>query len=242
MPFTAPTTNLKGYRIQLTALHAFAGAPKGTTHPWENLSIDVIDGSDDSSTLLQGLVRFRRDRRTASRRLPIAFDAHACVNRSLRQPLLEGLLGAAPARCVTATPLKIFGGGFTPIPPHYGHRLASCAPCALPLRGRLRGDGDAQLVLGRVVVNTQRQPGSITANAHLGAGLFRRPLAGVARSMPRAPLWMLVPRSWAIPFMVTPRAGSSSATCLMPAASASAARESFGTGSDQYPRKRWLWA
>jgi len=109
------------------------------------------------------------------------------------------------------------------------------------------GDGDRNMVLAGVVsVNPATRPGSITANAHRGAGLF--PAAGGGGALDAtsaAGMWW--PRSWAFPCLCSPHGLGilRAKPALMPGRDQPlCGGESFGTGSGPYPRKTgWtFWA
>jgi phosphoglucomutase len=92
------------------------------------------------------------------------------------------------------------------------------------------GDGDRNMIVGRgAYVTPSDSLAVIAANAHLAPG-YAGGLKGVARSMPTSRAVDRVAEALGSTATRRPRAGSSSATCWMPAASTLCGEESAAPG------------
>ena len=99
------------------------------------------------------------------------------------------------------------------------------------------------MILGRhFFVTPSDSLAVLAANATLRAGLRRAAWRAWRARCPPARRSTAWPRRWASPATRHPPAGSSSATCSMPAWSRCAARRAAGTGSDHVREKDGLWA
>ena len=105
------------------------------------------------------------------------------------------------------------------------------------------GDGDRNMILGRgIYVTPSDSLAILAANAHLAPGYAARPRRGRALDADlAAPPTGSRRRSASAATRRRP-AGSSSATCSMPARSTLCGEESFGTGSNHVREKDGLWA
>jgi phosphomannomutase len=173
------------------------------------------------------------------------FDAMHAVTGPYAVEILENRLGAEPGTVMNGTPLPDFGGG------HPDPNLVWASPRpggADPRRRRADfgaasdGDGDRNMILGRdFFVTPSDSLAVLAANAHLAPG-YKAASPGSPAPCPPARPPTAWPRPWASSATRRPPAGSSSATCWMPASVTLCGEESFGTGSDHVREKDGLWA
>ena len=105
------------------------------------------------------------------------------------------------------------------------------------------GDGDRNMILGRgIYVTPSDSLAILAANAHLAPGYAAGLVGDRALDADLAARPIGSRRRSASPATRRRPAGSSSATCSMPARSRLCGEESFGTGSSHVREKDGLWA
>ena len=172
------------------------------------------------------LFDFERIAALFERGFRIRYDAMSAITGPYARAILEQRLGAPPGSVLNGEPLEDFGGHHPdPNPAHAKELMATMmAPDAPDFGAASDGDGDRNMILGRgIYVTPSDSLAILAANAHLAPG-YASGLAGSrARCRPRRRPTGSRRRS-ASPATRRRPAGSSSATCSMPARSPCAAR------------------
>ena len=191
------------------------------------MTVEVLDPVADYQALMATLFDFDAIRAMFAGGFTMRFDAMHAVTGPYAHAILEGELGAPAGTVVNGTPLPDFGGHHPdPNLVHakelYDLMMSTAAPRLRRRLGRRRRPQPDHRP--RHLRHAVRQPGHARRQRAPRPGLpATASRASPARCRPAAPPtgW---PRSWASPPSRPPRAGSSSATCSMPAWPRSAAR------------------
>ncbi len=208
------------------------------------MAVEVIDGIEDYTTLMQRIFDFDRIETLIKNDFPIIFDALHAVTGPYAKRILEGLLGASTGTVRNGIPLEDFGGGHPDPNLTYAHELASllldsnkyCFGAACD------GDGDRNMILGKgCFVNPSDSLAVLTANAHL-VPAYANGLTGVARSMPTSAAVDVVAKDLGINCFETPTGWKFFGNLLDENLITLCGEESFGTGSNHVREKDGLWA
>ena len=190
------------------------------------MTVEVIDPVADYQALMATLFDFAAIRAMFASGFTMRFDAMHAVTGPYAHAILEGELGAPKGTVVNGTPLPDFGGHHPdPNLVHakelYDLMMSTAAP---DFGAASDGDGDRNLIIGRgIFVTPSDSLAMLAANAHLAPG-YQAGLKGIARSMPTSGAADRVAEKLGVPASRRRPAGSSSATCSMPAWPRSAAR------------------
>ncbi len=209
-----------------------------------DMTVEVIDSVRDYVTLMQNLFDFNRIRDFFRSGFRMRFDAMHAVTGPYARAILEEMLGAPVGTVMNAIPLEDFGGH------HPDPNLVHACDLVQTLHGpdapdfgaASDGDGDRNMILGRMsFVTPSDSLAVIAANAHLIPG-YAEGLAGVARSMPTSSAVDRVALKKGIRVHETPTGWKFFGNLLDSGAVTLCGEESFGTGSNHVREKDGVWA
>ena len=209
-----------------------------------DLTIEVIDTTEDYAELMESLFDFDAIRALLTSDFRFAFDAMHAVTGPYAKRLFVERLGASPDSVRNAVPLPDFGGGHPDPNLVYAADLADevITRGALDFAAASDGDGDRNMILGRgLFVSPGDSLAVLAANAQL-IPAYRDGIAGAARSMPTSRALDAVAAQQGFEAFETPTGWKFFCNLLDAGRIAVCGEESFGTGSDHVREKDGLWA
>jgi phosphoglucomutase len=210
----------------------------------EAMNVEIIDPVADYQELMRTLFDFDAIAELFRSGFAMRYDAMNAITGPYATAILERTLGAAPGTVVGATPLPDFGGRHPdPNLVHardlYDLMMSSQAPdlgCASD------GDGDRNLIIGRMqFVSPSDSLAVLAANAHLAPG-YAAGVVGVARSMPTSRAADRVALGLGVRSYETPTGWKFFGNLLDAGLVTICGEESAGTGSTHVREKDGLWA
>lgn len=209
-------------------------------------TVRVVDTVSDYADLMEHLFDFDLIKSMFHSGLfRMAFDAMHAITGPYAREILVGRLGAMEECLMNATPLPDFGGGHPDPNLVYAHELVALMnqkSKAPDLGAASDGDGDRNMILGRLCFVTPSDSLAImAANAHLLPG-YQSGVVGVARSMPTSMAVDRVAKHLGIECYETPTGWKYFGNLLDAHLITLCGEESFGSGSDHIREKDGLWA
>lgn len=208
------------------------------------MTVSVIDPVEDYADLMETLFDFPAIRAAVASGFTMAFDAMHAVTGPYATEILEHRLGFAPGTVRNGTPLEDFGGHHPDPNLVHAHELYELmmGPDAPDFGAASDGDGDRNLIIGKMrFITPSDSLAMLAANAHLAPG-YARGLAGIARSMPTSAAADRVAAALGVPCFETPTGWKFFGNLLDAGKVTICGEESAGTGSDHVREKDGLWA
>ena len=215
-------------------------------HKLGESTVRVIDTVGDYADLMEHLFDFDLIKSMFNSGLfQMAYDAMHAITGPYAREILVRRLGASEECLMNATPLPDFGGGHPDPNLVYAHDLVTLMnqkSKAPDLGAASDGDGDRNMILGRLCFVTPSDSLAImAANAHLLPG-YQSGVVGVARSMPTSMAVDRVAKALGIECYETPTGWKYFGNLLDAHLITLCGEESFGSGSDHIREKDGLWA
>jgi phosphoglucomutase len=209
-----------------------------------NMTVEVIDPVADYAALMEELFDFHKIQVLFKTGFTMCFDAMHAVTGPYAIAILEQKLGAPKGTVVNGIPLEDFGGGHPDPNLTYAHDLVELmySATAPQFGAATDGDGDRNMILGtRFFVTPSDSLAILAANAQL-VPVYKKGLAGIARSMPTSAAADRVAEALGIPCYETPTGWKFFGNLLDDGRVTLCGEESFGTGSNHVREKDGLWA
>jgi phosphoglucomutase len=210
----------------------------------EGTEVQVIDPVTDYQELMRTLFDFDAIAGLFRSGFTMRYDAMNAITGPYATAILEQTLGAAPGTVLASTPLPDFGGRHPD--PNLVHARdlydLMMSPEAPDLGCASDGDGDRNLIIGRMqFVSPSDSLAVLAANAHL-APAYAAGVVGIARSMPTSRAADRVALALGIKSYETPTGWKFFANLLDADLVTLCGEESAGTGSTHVREKDGLWA
>src|SRR5215207_808953 len=210
----------------------------------EGSTVQIIDPVADYQELMSTLFDFAAIAGLFRSGFTMRYDAMNAITGPYAAAILERTLGAAPGTVLESTPLSDFGGRHPD--PNLVHARdlydLMMSPQAPDLGCASDGDGDRNLIIGRMqFVSPSDSLAVLAANAHL-APAYAAGVAGIARSMPTSRAADRVALALGIKSYETPTGWKFFANLLDGGLVTLCGEESAGTGSTHVREKDGLWA
>lgn len=209
-----------------------------------NMRITVVDPVADYAALMESLFDFDAIAGLFEGGFTMCFDAMHAVTGPYAHEILEQRLGAPAGSVVNGTPSEDFGGGHPDPNPVWAHALMTrmMSADAPDFGAASDGDGDRNMILGRMAYVTPSDSLAVlAANAHL-APAYANGIAGIARSMPTSAAADRVAAALGVEMHETPTGWKYFGSLLDAGRVTICGEESAGTGSDHVREKDGLWA
>ena len=210
----------------------------------EGTEVQIIDPVTDYQELMRTLFDFDAIAGLFRSGFTMRYDAMNAITGPYATAILERTLGAAPGTVLASTPLPDFGGRHPD--PNLVHARGlydlMMSPQAPDLGCASDGDGDRNLIIGRMqFVSPSDSLAVLAANAHLAPG-YAAGVVGIARSMPTSRAADRVALALGIKSYETPTGWKFFANLLDAGLVTLCGEESAGTGSTHVREKDGLWA
>ncbi|MGH6875107.1 MAG: alpha-D-glucose phosphate-specific phosphoglucomutase, partial [Aestuariivirgaceae bacterium] len=210
----------------------------------ETMQVEIIDPVTDYQALMRTLFDFDAIARLFRSGFTMRYDAMNAVTGPYATAILERTLGAPPGTVIGATPLPDFGGRHPD--PNLVHARdlydLMMSPQAPDFGCASDGDGDRNLIIGRMqFVSPSDSLAVLAANAHLAPG-YAAGVIGIARSMPTSRAADRVALGLGIRCYETPTGWKFFANLFDAGLVNICGEESAGTGSAHVREKDGLWA
>src|SRR5215216_4940513 len=210
----------------------------------EGTEVQIIDPVTDYHDLMCKLFDFDAIAGLFRSGFTMRYDAMNAITGPYATAILEQTLGAAPGTVLASTPVPDFGGGHPDPNLVYARDLYDLmmSPQAPDLGCASDGDGDRNLIIGRMqFVSPSDSLAVLAANAHL-APAYSAGVVGIARSMPTSRAADRVALALGIRSYETPTGWKFFANLLDAGLVTLCGEESAGTGSTHVREKDGLWA
>ena len=207
-------------------------------------SVQVIDAVSDYADLMEQLFDFSAIKSLIQSGFTLKFDAMHAVTGPYAKEILVNRLGAPQSSLMNCEVSETFGGGHPDPNLTYAHELVDVlySDSAPDFGAASDGDGDRNMILGKVFFITPSDSlAIIAANATL-IPAYRQGLAGVARSMPTSGAVDRVAAKLNIQCYETPTGWKFFGNLMDAGKVTLCGEESFGTGSNHVREKDGLWA
>src|SRR5215217_1870737 len=210
----------------------------------EGTAVQIIDPVADYQELMGKLFDFDAIAGLFRSGFTMRYDAMNAITGPYAIAILERTLGAAQGTVFASTPLPDFGGRHPD--PNLVHARGlydlMMSPEAPDLGCASDGDGDRNLIIGRMqFVSPSDSLAVLAANAHL-APAYAAGVVGIARSMPTSRAADRVALALGIRSYETPTGWKFFANLLDAGLVTLCGEESAGTGSTHVREKDGLWA
>lgn len=210
----------------------------------EAMTVDIIDPVADYQELMRTLFDFDAIAGLFRNGFAMRYDAMNAITGPYATAILERTLGAAPGTVLGSTPLPDFGGRHPDPNPVNASDLFDLmmSPQAPDLGCASDGDGDRNLIIGRMqFVSPSDSLAVLAANAQL-APAYGAGVVGIARSMPTSRAADRVALALGVQSYETPTGWKYFANLLDAGLVTLCGEESAGTGSTHVREKDGLWA
>jgi phosphoglucomutase len=210
----------------------------------EGTQVQIVDPVTDYQELMRTLFDFDAIAGLFRSGFTMRYDAMNAITGPYATAILERTLDAAPGTVLASTPLPDFGGRHPD--PNLVHARGlydlMMSPQAPDLGCASDGDGDRNLIIGRMqFVSPSDSLAVLAANAHLAPG-YAAGVVGIARSMPTSRAADRVALALGIKSYETPTGWKFFANLLDAGLVTLCGEESAGTGSTHVREKDGLWA
>lgn len=209
-----------------------------------DMKITVVDPVTDYAALMESLFDFGAIAGLFEAGFTMCFDAMHAGTGPYAHAILEQRLGAPAGSVINGTPSEDFGGGHPDPNPVWAHGLMTrmMGPDAPDFGAASDGDGDRNMIVGRMAYVTPSDSLAVlAANAHL-APAYAGGIAGIARSMPTSAAADRVAAALGVEMHETPTGWKYFGSLLDAGRVTICGEESAGTGSDHVREKDGLWA
>jgi phosphoglucomutase len=237
----ARTKNISSYRI---SRGPDIDIGRTATLKLGSMTVEVIDPVADYAALMQKLFDFDAIRDLFRSGFRMRFDAMCAITGPYAKTILENDLGAPHGTVVNGTPLPDFGGHHPDPNLVHARELYDLlmSPDGPDFGAASDGDGDRNLIIGRLqFVTPSDSLAVLAANAHLAPG-YAKGLVGIARSMPTSAAADRVAEELGIACYETPTGWKYFGNLLDAGLITLCGEESAGTGSSHVREKDGLWA